>query len=66
MQPIWCMLCGLPAFPDGYFDSVASVSLLEHVSEAGAAIRNGTVTKRDSASLCGRQPIFLAPEPHVR
>jgi ubiquinone/menaquinone biosynthesis C-methylase UbiE/uncharacterized protein YbaR (Trm112 family) len=69
MQPnLVCCCADFLPFPDGYFDSVASVSLLEHVSEAGAAIREmGRVTKRDSSIFVWTANRFsLAPEPHVR
>jgi ubiquinone/menaquinone biosynthesis C-methylase UbiE len=69
LQPnLVCCCADFLPFPDRYFDSVASVSLLEHVSEAGAAIREmGRVTKRDSSIFVWTANRFsLAPEPHVR
>jgi ubiquinone/menaquinone biosynthesis C-methylase UbiE/uncharacterized protein YbaR (Trm112 family) len=50
------------------FDSAASVSLLEHVADAQAAIRESArVTKRDGRIFVWTTNRFsLAPEPHVR
>jgi ubiquinone/menaquinone biosynthesis C-methylase UbiE/uncharacterized protein YbaR (Trm112 family) len=69
LQPnlVCCCADYLP-FPDGLFDSIASVSLLEHVSEPAAAVGE----MRRVAKPGGRIFVWtanrfsLAPEPHVR
>jgi ubiquinone/menaquinone biosynthesis C-methylase UbiE/uncharacterized protein YbaR (Trm112 family) len=64
---VCCCADYLP-FPDSLFDSVASVSLLEHVDDAPAAIREfSRVTKGDGRVFAWTTNRFsLAPEPHVR
>lgn len=64
---VCCCADHLP-FPDGYFDSVASVSLLEHMPDAGAGIREfARTTKPDGRIFLWTTNRFsLAPEPHVR
>ena len=69
LQPnlVCCCADHLP-FCDGFFDSVASVSLLEHVSAAGSTIEEmGRVTKQDGSIFVWTTNRFsAAPEPHVR
>jgi ubiquinone/menaquinone biosynthesis C-methylase UbiE/uncharacterized protein YbaR (Trm112 family) len=69
LQPnlVCCCADYLP-FCDGSFDSVASVSLLEHVSSAGAAIEEMCrATKQDGSIFVWTTNRFsVAPEPHVR
>ena len=64
---VCCCADYLP-FPEGYFDSVANVSLLEHVAEAAAVINEcGRVTKEGGRVFVWTTNRFsLAPEPHVR
>jgi ubiquinone/menaquinone biosynthesis C-methylase UbiE/uncharacterized protein YbaR (Trm112 family) len=69
LQPnlVCCCADHLP-FGDSFFDSVASVSLLEHVSAAGRTIEEmGRVTKQDGSVFVWTTNRFsVAPEPHVR
>jgi ubiquinone/menaquinone biosynthesis C-methylase UbiE len=69
LQPhlVCCCADYLP-FPEGLFDSVASVSLLEHVSEPASAIGEmRRVTKPGGRIFVWTANRFsLAPEPHVR
>jgi ubiquinone/menaquinone biosynthesis C-methylase UbiE len=64
---VCCCADHLP-FPDGYFDSVASVSLLEHMPDAGAGIREFARTTKPGGRifLWTTNRFSLAPEPHVR
>ena len=64
---VCCCADYLP-FPDGMFDSVASVSLLEHVSDARSAIHEfGRVSAGGGRIFVWTANRFsLAPEPHVR
>jgi ubiquinone/menaquinone biosynthesis C-methylase UbiE/uncharacterized protein YbaR (Trm112 family) len=64
---ICCCADHLP-FPDGVFTSVASVSLLEHVSDAGAVLEEfGRVTQpTGQVFMWTANRYSLAPEPHVR
>jgi ubiquinone/menaquinone biosynthesis C-methylase UbiE/uncharacterized protein YbaR (Trm112 family) len=64
---VCCCADYLP-FPDGMFDSVASVSLLEHVSDARAVIGEfGRVSAGGGKVFVWTTNRFsLAPEPHVR
>jgi ubiquinone/menaquinone biosynthesis C-methylase UbiE/uncharacterized protein YbaR (Trm112 family) len=64
---VCCCADYLP-FCDSFFDSVASVSLLEHVSAAGSTIEEmSRVTKQDgSIFLWTANRFSAAPEPHVR
>ena len=61
--------CGdyLP-FPDGLFDTVSAVSLLEHVNDAGAVVREcARVTSSGGRTFFLTTNRFsVAPEPHVR
>jgi ubiquinone/menaquinone biosynthesis C-methylase UbiE len=65
------LVCGcadhLP-FADGVFDTVTSVALLEHVSDAPAALKEfSRVRKASGRVLVWTSNRFsLAPEPHVR
>lgn len=63
---VCCCADYLP-FPDGMFDSVASVSLLEHVSDAGRVIREfGRVAAGGGRIFTWTTNRFsIAPEPHV-
>lgn len=69
LQPnlVCCCADYLP-FAEGFFDSVASVSLLEHLSEpAGAIGEMRRVTKPGGSIFVWTANRFsLAPEPHVR
>ena len=64
---VCCCADYLP-FCDNVFDSVASVSLLEHVPEAGRTIDEmGRITKQDGSVFVWTTNRFsVAPEPHVR
>jgi ubiquinone/menaquinone biosynthesis C-methylase UbiE/uncharacterized protein YbaR (Trm112 family) len=64
---VCCCADYLP-FPDRLFTSVASVSLLEHVSDGGAAINEfGRVSQQAGSVFVWTSNRFsLAPEPHVR
>jgi len=64
---VCCCADYLP-FPEGFFDSVANVSLLEHVADAAAVINEcGRVTKQSGRIFVWTTNRFsLAPEPHVR
>jgi len=64
---VCCCADYLP-FKDDVFDTVASVSLLEHVSDAAAVVReSGRVLKARGQFFCLTTNRFsLAPEPHVR
>lgn len=64
---ICCCADYLP-FPPGLFDSVASVSLLEHVASADAVIRESGRVLGDKGRLFIRTTnrFSFAPEPHVR
>jgi ubiquinone/menaquinone biosynthesis C-methylase UbiE/uncharacterized protein YbaR (Trm112 family) len=64
---VCCCADYLP-FPEHFFDSVASVSLLEHVSSAEAAIREfERVVKTNGRVFVWTSNRFsIAPEPHVR
>jgi ubiquinone/menaquinone biosynthesis C-methylase UbiE/uncharacterized protein YbaR (Trm112 family) len=64
---VCCCADYLP-FADGMFDSVASVSLLEHVSDARAVVReSGRVLAPGGRNFIWTTNRFsLAPEPHVR
>lgn len=64
---ICCCADHLP-FADGVFDTVASVSLLEHVPDAGAVIRECARTMAQSGRVFvwTTNRYSLAPEPHVR
>src|SRR5262249_45706427 len=63
---VCCCADYLP-FPEGFFDSVANVSLLEHVAEAAAVIDEcGRVTKQSGRIFVWTTNRYsLAPEPHV-
>lgn len=62
-----CCCADFLPFPDGYFDTVASVSLLEHVSDAGAVLQEfGRVTRAEGRVFTWTTNRFsLACEPHV-
>lgn len=62
-----CCCADFLPFPDGYFDTVASVSLLEHVADAGAALQEfGRVTRSEGRVFTWTTNRFsLAREPHV-
>lgn len=64
---VCCCADHLP-FPDGCFSTVASVALLEHVPDAGAAIREfSRVTESSGRVFVWTSNRFsFAPEPHVR
>jgi ubiquinone/menaquinone biosynthesis C-methylase UbiE len=64
---ICCCADYLP-FPEGFFDTVGSVSLLEHVSNAEVVIREcGRVVRKNGRVFVWSSNRFsLAPEPHVR
>ena len=64
---VCCCADYLP-FPDRFFSSLASVSLLEHVDSAERVIQEfGRVQKRDGSTFIWTTNRFsLAPEPHVR
>jgi ubiquinone/menaquinone biosynthesis C-methylase UbiE/uncharacterized protein YbaR (Trm112 family) len=64
---VCCCADYLP-FAEGFFDSVAAVSLLEHISEPAATIREmRRVAKPDGRIFVWTANRFsLAPEPHVR
>jgi ubiquinone/menaquinone biosynthesis C-methylase UbiE/uncharacterized protein YbaR (Trm112 family) len=64
---VCCCADYLP-FPAGYFDSVASISLLEHAADASAALRDfARVTKTGGSIFVWTANRFsLASEPHVR
>jgi ubiquinone/menaquinone biosynthesis C-methylase UbiE/uncharacterized protein YbaR (Trm112 family) len=64
---VCCCADYLP-FPGGFFSSVASVSLLEHVSDAPAAIHEfARVAQSGGRTFVWTTNRFsLAPEPHVR
>jgi ubiquinone/menaquinone biosynthesis C-methylase UbiE len=64
---VCCCADYLP-FCDNFFDSVASVSLLEHVSGVGRTIEEmARVTKQDGSIFVWTTNRFsVAPEPHVR
>ena len=64
---VCCCADYLP-FDTAAFDSVASVSLLEHVADASAVIRESArVTRPDGQIFAWTTNRFsLAPEPHVR
>ena len=64
---VCCCADYLP-FKDAVFDTVASVSLLEHVSDAASVVRDcGRVLKPRGRFFCITTNRFsLAPEPHVR
>src|SRR5262249_28034769 len=64
---VCCCADSLP-FPDGHFDSVASVSLLEHVSKPEATTwEMRRVTKPGGSIFVWTANRFsMAPEPHVR
>jgi ubiquinone/menaquinone biosynthesis C-methylase UbiE/uncharacterized protein YbaR (Trm112 family) len=64
---VCCCADYLP-FPDDCFDSVASISLLEHVPAAGTVIEEqARVTKSGGRVFVWTTNRFsLAPEPHVR
>jgi ubiquinone/menaquinone biosynthesis C-methylase UbiE len=63
-----CCCADFLPFPDQCFTSIASVSLLEHVSSAAAVINEfGRVAQRDGRVFAWTSNRFsLAPEPHVR
>lgn len=67
VNPICCCADYLP-FAGGSFDAVASVSLLEHLPEAGSAIREfgRVLDSRGSVFIWTSNRFSLAPEPHVR
>jgi ubiquinone/menaquinone biosynthesis C-methylase UbiE/uncharacterized protein YbaR (Trm112 family) len=69
LQPnlVCCCADYLP-FPEGFFDSVASVSLLEHVPSPAAAVREMRRVAKPGGSVFVRTAnrFSLAPEPHVR
>lgn len=69
LQPTLVCCCAdyLP-FADGFFDSVASVSLLEHVLEPAAAVREMRRVAKPAGSIFvwTANRFSLAPEPHVR
>ena len=64
---VCCCADHLP-FEDGFFSSVASVSLLEHVADASAVVREfGRVTSDSGRVFVWTTNRFsIAPEPHVR
>jgi ubiquinone/menaquinone biosynthesis C-methylase UbiE/uncharacterized protein YbaR (Trm112 family) len=64
---VCCCADHLP-FAAGYFDSVASVSLLEHVAEAATAVQEFSRVTKGGGSLFvwSTNRFSLAPEPHVR
>ncbi len=63
-----CCCADFLPFPDAFFDSVASVSLLEHVSNANVVINEfGRVARDDGRVFIWTSNRFsLASEPHVR
>ena len=64
---VCCCADYLP-FADGWFDTVASVSLLEHVPEAGTALEEFARVLREDGRLFvwTANRFSLATEPHVR
>jgi ubiquinone/menaquinone biosynthesis C-methylase UbiE/uncharacterized protein YbaR (Trm112 family) len=64
---VCCCADYLP-FPDSLFDSVASVSLLEHVHDASAVIRefSRVTTANGRVFALTTNRFSVAPEPHVR
>jgi ubiquinone/menaquinone biosynthesis C-methylase UbiE/uncharacterized protein YbaR (Trm112 family) len=64
---VCCCADYLP-FPHGFFDSVSTISLLEHVTDVAAVIREcGRVTKQSGRVFVSTTNRFsLAREPHIR
>jgi ubiquinone/menaquinone biosynthesis C-methylase UbiE/uncharacterized protein YbaR (Trm112 family) len=64
---VCCCADYLP-FPDGMFDSVASVSLLEHVDDAQSVVRESARVLADGGRVFTwtTNRFSLAAEPHVR
>lgn len=63
-----CCCADFLPFPDGWFDAVASVSLLEHVPNAGGALDEFARVLRGNGRVFvwTANRFSLAPEPHVR